>query len=109
MNQEQVIDTLKNYKHLNDDSIVQAVRFIVSELSEKIYKKEKMNRDKDGIFFDILDIKKSNDIYEIHLNFRLVKNKNKELPYLIECEEEVKKGKIIVDLSKVDPVYRLKI
>lgn len=108
MTQEQVIDTLKSYKHLNEDSIVKVVRFIVSELSEKIYRKEKMNKDTDGIFFDILDIIKNKNMYEIILNLKIVKNKNRESSYLIECEEEVKKGRIIVDLSKGEPVYRLK-
>lgn len=110
MTSEQIIKSLGEYKHITDQSVINTVRFIVSELSDRIYKKEKMNKETDGIFFDIESIdKKRENHYLIKLKLKLVKNKNKDKPYLIECEEEVKNGEISVILHDDKISYKLKL
>lgn len=110
MTSEQIIKSLGEYKHITDQSVINTVRFIVSELSDRIYKKEKMNKETDGIFFDIESIdKKRENHYLIKLKLKLVKNKNKDKPYLIECEEEVKDSEISVILHNDKISYKLKL
>lgn len=110
MTPQEIVKSLDEYKYVTDQSVIDTVRFIVSELSDRIYKREKMTKETDGIFFDIESIdKKRENHYLIKLKLKLVKNKNKDKSYLIECEEEVKDSEISVILQGDRISYKLKL
>lgn len=110
MSPDEIIKSFEEHKNITDQNVINAVKFIVDELSDKIYKKEKMIKETDGIFFDIENIQKKKDNhYLIKLKFKLIKNKNRDKSYLIECEEEIKDGEISVILNNDKINYKLKL
>lgn len=110
MTPTEIAKSLEEYNDITNQSVINTVKFIVSELSDRIYKKEKMNKETDGIFFDIESIdKKKENHYLIKLKLKLVKNKNKDKSYLIECEEEIKDCEISVIIQDDKINYKLKL